>query len=99
MTALSWLIIGAGLWLGHAVAVVVTWIGGPGELVILLALFAISGAAALFAIRYENRRAGWREERQPRRSETSLTPAYDQILAAIERGDLHQGLYENGDTE
>lgn len=82
-----WLLIGAVLSLGHMASAVVSWMGGPGELVILLALIAIAAAAGAWVIEKEDLANIRAEERaaEPLPADGHPLTAYEQAaIAAIE---------------
>lgn len=84
-----WLLMGAVLSLGHMTSAVLSWMGGPGELVILLLLIAIAAAAGAWVIEKEDLANIRAEERaaQPLPADGHPLTAYEQdVFAQIDAG-------------
>jgi hypothetical protein len=54
IAAQSWLLIGVFLSLGHMTSAVVSWMGGTGELVIILALIAAMAGLGAWCLEWED---------------------------------------------
>lgn len=97
-----WLLIGAVLSLGHMTSAVVSWMGGPGELVILFLLIAIAAAAGAWVIEKEDLANIRAEERaaEPLPADGHPLTSYElAVLAAIENGQRQEDLNENRSGE
>lgn len=102
IAAQSWLLLGAWFSVGHMTSAVVSWMGGTGELVILLALIAATAGLGYWCVEKEERaeiRAERAADRLPQDGHP-LTSYELAVIAAIENGELHEGIYdENGSGE
>ena len=97
IAGLSWLTIGAVLWLGHAAAAALAWIGGASALIILIALAVGAAGLGLWSVRYAERHEERLEQvaAGPPDDGDPLTSYELAVIKAIENGELYDGIYDD----